>query len=148
MRDPTIGSFGATAIGLDLLLKAAALAALTRDHRVVAFAVTAGALSRLTPVLLAASLPYARAAGGSGVALTHGGSLRAAIAGLAALALVVPVAGVTGAELAGLTVVLAGLAGIGAWRWLGGVTGDTLGACLELSETAALVVAVALVGSR
>jgi cobalamin synthase len=44
------------------------------------------------------------------------------------------------ATAAGVAVVL------GAWfrRWLGGGTGDTLGAAAELAETAALVAAAAL----
>ena len=36
--------------------------------------------------------------------------------------------------------------GLAAWyrRWLGGTTGDALGAAIELTETVALLVAVAL----
>jgi adenosylcobinamide-GDP ribazoletransferase len=148
MRDPTIGAFGAVAIGLDLLLKVAALNALVDDHRVLRFAVAAGALSRLAPVILAAALPYARHGEGAGAALTRGGRTRAAVAAGLAVAVAVAVAGVHGAELAGATLaVTAGLA-VGFRRWLGGVTGDLLGAALELTETAVLVVAVALVGGR
>jgi cobalamin synthase len=34
--------------------------------------------------------------------------------------------------------------GVGAWRWLGGVTGDVLGATTELAELAGLVAGVAI----
>ncbi len=60
MRDHAIGAYGAAAIALDLLVKAAAIAALARDGHVLPFAIAAGALSRAVPVPLAAALPYAR----------------------------------------------------------------------------------------
>jgi len=148
MRDPAIGAFGAVAIGLDLLLKVAALAALVRDDRVVRFAVAAGALSRLVPVILASTLRYARPGEGAGAALTHGGRPRAAFAAVLAVAIAVAVAGVSGAQLAGLTLALIVVLAVSFRRWLGGVTGDLLGAALELAETAALVLAVALAGTR
>ena len=111
MREHTIGAYGAAAIALDLLLKAAALSALAERHRVLAVAVVAGALSRLAPVLLASSLPYARPAGGSGDALTHGGRRRAAAALLVALLCVLAVSGSRGLLVAAAVLLLtAGLA--------------------------------------
>ncbi len=148
MRDSRIGSFGTSAIALDLLIKAAALAALVRDERVVRYAVAAGALARAVPVLLAAALPYARSSDGSAVALTLGGGLRAAAGGIVAGGIAVAVAGADGAVLVGAATALALVCGAGLHRWLGGVTGDGLGAALELTETSLLVVAVALVGGR
>jgi adenosylcobinamide-GDP ribazoletransferase len=148
MRDSTIGAFGATAIALDLLIKAGALVALVRDERVVSYALVAGALSRLVPVLLAAGLPYARAVDGTGAALAGGGGHRAAAAGVVAVALAVAVAGADGAVLAAATAALTLLLGVAYRRWLAGVTGDTLGAALELTETALLVIAVTLVQTR
>ncbi len=148
MREPTIGAFGAVAIALDLVIKTGALTALVRDQRVVRFALVAGALSRLAPVLLAAALGYARAGSGTGAALTRGGRFGAVLAAVLAVAVAVLVAGRDGAALAGLVVGLATIMGIGFNRWLGGVTGDALGAALELSETAVLVLAAALVGGR
>jgi adenosylcobinamide-GDP ribazoletransferase len=41
-------------------------------------------------------------------------------------------------------VAVAAVLGLWFWRWLGGATGDCLGAAIELCETAVLVVAVAL----
>src|SRR5690242_10316582 len=52
MRDHATGAYGATAIALDLLVKAAALAALAPGRAVVAYAAAAGALSRAVPVVL------------------------------------------------------------------------------------------------
>ncbi|MGA2929520.1 MAG: adenosylcobinamide-GDP ribazoletransferase [Solirubrobacteraceae bacterium] len=151
MRDSTIGAFGATAIALALALEVAAFAALVRagDGRAVRIAVAAGALSRAVPVVIAAALPYARADGGTGDALASGGGgVRAAVAGGLALAIAVAVAGVNGAVLTAVALALTLLLGGAYRRWLGGVTGDTLGAALELTETTTLVVAVALAGGR
>jgi adenosylcobinamide-GDP ribazoletransferase len=148
MREPTLGAFGVVAVALDLLLKAAALNALVGHERVVRVALAAGALSRVAPVLLAAALGYARSGSGTGVALTRGSRLLAALAAAIAVAIAVVALGGDGAVLVGVTAaVVAGFALV-LHRWLGGVTGDTLGAALEVSETLTLVVAVALVGSR
>jgi len=148
MRDHTIGSYGAVAILLDLLIKAAALASLVgHGHgHVVRVAIAAGALSRLTPVLLAASLPYARSAGGLGEPLTGGGRPRAAAASIVALAIAVAAAGADGAILGGCALAVPIVAWCPLRRWLGGVTGDALGATVELTEALTLVLAVALAG--
>jgi adenosylcobinamide-GDP ribazoletransferase len=148
MREPTIGAFGAVAVALDLLLKAAALDALVGHQRVVRFALAAGALSRVAPVLLAAGLGYARANGGTGVALTRGSRLFAALAAAIAVGIALLAAGGEGAVLVGVTAAIVVSLGVVLRRWLGGVTGDTLGASLELTETITLVVAVALVVGR
>jgi len=149
MRDHAIGAYGAVAIAIDLLIRVAALDALVGAGRALAFAIVAGALSRLTPVVLAASLPYARPAeGGTGAALTLGGPARAVAASVLACAIAVAAAGADGALLAACAVTVALGAGLATRRWLGGVTGDTLGAALELTELAVLVIAVAIVGAR
>lgn len=147
MRDHAVGAYGAVAIALDLLIKAGALSALVNHEHVLRFAVAAGALSRLTPVLLAASLPYARAGGGAGVSLTRGGRLRAAVAAVVALAIAVAAAGIDGAVVAACAAAVAVLLVLVLRRWLGGITGDALGAAVELTEVTVLVVAVALVGA-
>lgn len=148
MRDHAIGAYGAVALALDLLIKAGALTSLVTHEHVLRFAVAAGALSRLTPVLLAASLPYARAGGGAGASLARGGRPRAAIATVVAVAIAVVAAGIDGAVVAACAAAAAGLLWFVLRRWLGGVTGDALGAAVELTEATVLVVAVALVGAR
>ena len=148
MRDHAVGAYGTVAIVLDLLLKAAALSALIPHEQVVRFAVAAGALSRLVPVLLAALLPYARPSGGAGAALTAGGRPRALVAAVLAVGLAAAVAGSDGLVLAAATLLLALAAFLALRRWLGGVTGDVLGAASELGELLLLGIAVALVGGR
>lgn len=148
MRDHSVGTYGAVAIVLDLLVKAAAIAALARDGHVVAFAIAAGALSRAVPVPLAAALPYARP--GDGLARSLAGSAWARAAAAAAIATLIAAlaTGLDGFVLAACAAVLAVSLGAAFARWLGGVTGDTLGAAVELTELAMLVAAVALAGGR
>src|SRR5690242_17118460 len=63
MRDHAVGAYGAVALVLDLLVKAAALAALANSGRVVLEALAAGALSRAAPVVIASTLPSVRTEG-------------------------------------------------------------------------------------
>jgi adenosylcobinamide-GDP ribazoletransferase len=148
MRDHAIGSYGAVAIVLDLLLKAGALSSLASHGDVLRVAVVAGAVSRAAPVLLAAALPYARAGTGLGAPLTQGARGRAAIAAVFAAGIAVALAGTHGAVAAAAAAAVVALLGAGYWRWLGGVTGDTLGAAVELTEIAVFLTAVGLLGVR
>jgi adenosylcobinamide-GDP ribazoletransferase len=138
MRDSRIGSFGAAALGLDLLLRVAVVAQLLGGS-LLGPLIAAGALSRGASVALAAALPYARE--GDGVLSRTWSSLGAAgvAVAIAAVALRADAFAVVGA-VAVVTVVL----GAVYRRWLGGVTGDTLGATSELAELTALLVAAAL----
>ena len=135
MRDSRIGAFGATALTLDLMVKRAALARCT-PRQVIA----CGALSRTIPVVLAARLPYARPEG-TGASLAEGGGQRATAAVIAGALCALAS---TRAEGLRLNVVAAG-AGLACERllrrWLGGSTGDALGASLELTETLLLTIA-------
>ena len=143
MRDHAIGSYGAVALVLDLLVKAATLAALASHHRAVAAAVAAGAVSRAVPVGLGAALPYARPGGGAGVTIAGAAVWRAAVAVTVAGAFAA-VAGRDGLLAAAVAASLAVGLGLAFRAWLGGVTGDTLGAAVELTELAALLAFVAL----
>ena len=142
MRDSRIGSFGAAAVMTDLLVRAAAIAGLAAAP--VGALVAAGALSRAASLPLAAALPYARAKGGPGSVLT--GRVRWASAlGAVVVALAVAVA-VTGTDGAWAALGAAGTAlllGLVFRHWLGGVTGDALGAVTQLAGTVALLVLVA-----
>jgi adenosylcobinamide-GDP ribazoletransferase len=139
MRDHAIGTYGAVALVLDLLVKTAALAALAGRSRVVLEALAAGALSRAVPVVLGFALPSVRAEGAGAVFRVAPAAAIVAVLLAAALAvpaepLLIPVAAVVALVL-------------GLWfrRWLGGGTGDTLGAATELAETAVLAAAAGFV---
>jgi len=141
MRDHSIGSYGAVALVLDLGAKGVALATLSARGHVLVLALCAGSASRLTPVLLSAALPYARPGGGLGSALADTGRLRCAVAFAIAAAVCAGVGGVHGAILLAVAVALVMPAIVVARRWLGGITGDVLGALAEVATTVALVVA-------
>jgi adenosylcobinamide-GDP ribazoletransferase len=122
MRDSRIGTFGAAAVALDLLIKVGAVEELVSRGLLPAL-VAAGAVSRAASVLLAGWLPYARESGTGGV-LGRPSRL--------ALAVCLPAAPFA-------------LLFRGVFRRLfGGVTGDALGAAIEMTETLALVVAAAI----
>jgi adenosylcobinamide-GDP ribazoletransferase len=145
MRDPRIGTFGAAAIALDLLIKAGAIATLLDRGGALAALVAAGAVSRAASAPLAALLAYPRAGGGPGSVLTGRVSrLGATVSVLLAVCIAVSVAGVSGAAAAATAAFVTTCLGFVYLRWLGGATGDCLGAATELSETAALVVAAGL----
>lgn len=145
MRDPRLGTFGATAIVLDLLLKVGAIAVLLDEGGALTALVAAGALSRAASAPLAAALPYPRAEGGPGSVLTGlVGPVAAAATVLVAVGGAVLVAGATGVIAAGAVAATVAVLALVYRRWLGGATGDCLGAATELSETVALIVAAGL----
>lgn len=144
MRDHTVGTYGAVALTLVLLLETSAAASLAGRVDVVAAWAAAGALSRAAGPALAAALPYAQRTGGSGAVLHGAGAARrAAAAGAVAIGLALAVlwsrspAAIVAALAA--TVVVAAAVALSARRLLGGVTGDVLGAATELVEVAVLL---------
>ena len=140
-----LGSFGVTGLTLDLLLKVGSIAFLLERGGAIAALVAAGALSRASALPLAAVLPYPRIEGGAGSVLSGRISPKSAATGVL-LALVI-----SGA-VANLDVVWFAIAALGStlmlWfvyrAWLGGATGDALGAATELCELVVLVVAAGL----
>jgi adenosylcobinamide-GDP ribazoletransferase len=100
--------------------------------------VAAGAVSRGAAVALAGTVPYARASGG--VLTGRSGLWGAPIAAAVALA----VLRLDGLVVIGAAAAVALCAGLVFRAWLGGVTGDTLGATSEVAELVALVIAAAL----
>jgi adenosylcobinamide-GDP ribazoletransferase len=145
MRDPRVGTFGASAIAFDVLIKVAAIAILLDRGGALAALVAAGAVSRAASAPLAAVLPYPRAEGGPGSVLTgRVGPLAASVTVLLGVGIAVLVAGASGAALAGAAAVVTVLLAVIYRRWLGGATGDCLGAATELCETVMLVVAAGL----
>jgi len=155
MKDSNVGAMGVVAAVLILVLKVAALGALTRAD--AAAPLLAGwCAARALPALDVYAWPYARAAG-TGEAFT-----RERTPGTVGLAGALLLAGLVAAMFVALAV-----DGVGAWyasfviaaaamgaallvqaavaKRLGGLTGDVYGMGIELAEAAALVVACVIV---
>lgn len=143
MKDSHIGSFGALALMLGVLIRWSALAGLIGGgHWGVIIA--AGALSRVPMAAIMAALPNARGAGLShqvGRPSARAAMLAAGLAMALALACTEWVALAMGVAVAAAATGTAALAK----AKIGGQTGDVLGAAQQTSEIAALLVAAALI---
>jgi adenosylcobinamide-GDP ribazoletransferase len=139
MRDPHVGSFGVAALVLILLGKFSALSGLTGHSRSLAI-LAAAAISRTSILVSAGVAPYARPEGTGRIlvaATTPRDALRAAVAICVLGVIVFPRSGLAiGMMDVGLAWGLSRLA----LRRLGGITGDVLGALVELGELAILLV--------
>lgn len=156
MRSGSVGPMGATALVLVLLVDAAALAQLIADGAWIAV-ICALVLSRCLPIpMLRRGVPAASSSGfGAQVAGSQSAPAVAAGAVVAALAGAgwtigpdgaagsVPLA--TGAVLALLTYLTAAASTRHLVRRLGGISGDALGAAIEIGTAAALVGATMVV---
>jgi adenosylcobinamide-GDP ribazoletransferase len=144
MKDSRIGSYGAVALMLGLLLRIVAIATLATPGLVAGALIAAHALSRAAIPLAMQLLVPARDKG-LGVSVGRPSPSTAGIAATLALviaALGLPVGAAFAASLSatGMTLFMAWLA----WRQIGGQTGDVLGAIEQLVEIAALLAVVAL----
>jgi adenosylcobinamide-GDP ribazoletransferase len=147
MSDSRIGTFGAIGLILFLMLEWAAVSELPHGARWRTL-IAAPAIARATPALLGRLFPAARA-GGQGAVFSAGLDRAAAPASLA-IALVVAVAVLGWAGVVALAVGAASALGLGVFlaRRLGGVTGDVLGAGVELAELAVLLTVSAWAHAR
>lgn len=139
MRDPRLGSYGVTAIGVVLLLEVAAIASMS-PSRALAGLVIAGGVSRMATLAIIAFVPYVREAG-LGLAAwddrRRGLDLAVGAASAAVVCLLDWKRALVALPLVALIAVsLATLAR----RRIGGATGDTCGAVAELCQIAVLVV--------
>lgn len=145
MRDSRLGSYGAIALVLVLLLRVALLAEVLPSHAPVLLMIGAGALSRAPLPLIMRLLPSARD-GGLGHAaaerIAPGAVLTALIIALvgALLILPAPIAAVCG------TAVGAGLVALLARVQIGGFTGDVLGAAQVVAELGLWLILAAAIG--
>lgn len=137
MKDPNVGSFGSLALILVMLFKFVCLLELARYG---AFGtMTAGVLlARMGQVLLATWLPYARAEGGTATAFVEGAGWPHLVVVVASafVFLLYPVGFGWSRTLFLMVSAAASTLALGllSRRKIGGVTGDVLGACSELTE--------------
>jgi adenosylcobinamide-GDP ribazoletransferase len=147
MRDSRIGTFGTVGLILFLMLELVALSELAPEARWRVLLV-APAIARAGPPLLARLWPAARETG-QGAAFVGGVGRAGTLLALA----VATLAGLSVLGAAGLVAAVAGLtAAVAAARFLtgrlGGLTGDVLGASVEIAELVALLAVIAWVGAR
>lgn len=144
MRDSRSGTYAICAVGLALMARIGALAALMDPAVVAAALIASGAVSRGFLPALTRILPPARA-DGLGAAAEGAPSGAARVAGALAVVLASVLMTVNGllfaiAIVVGAAAVLA--VGMLAKRQVGGLTGDVLGAAQQVVEVAILMVAV------
>lgn len=137
MKDPYCGPMALAAVALVLLLKFASIQSLSRVSGVLLVFVPM--LARSIVPLLFATTPYVRPGGsGSALAAAQSRTTNLSVIAVAWIAVVV-VAGLQGL---GLVLALIGAFAIlryAMMRRLGGMTGDTAGALIEVSETSMLL---------
>jgi adenosylcobinamide-GDP ribazoletransferase len=150
MRDHAVGSFGALALILLVALKVTAIATFVGNRQAFTALFLAPVLGRWSAVLLSALQPYARppdhdSPQSVGSPARFVGRVEAIVATVTALAL----AAAAGRWTGGAAMVLVAAVVIW-WGWccrrrIGGVTGDTIGAGVEISECLVLLLFAALV---
>lgn len=143
MRDSLIGSYGAVALILLILLKTLALAALIQTGTAWKFLIIAPVLGRWVTVPLGKFTPYARKSGGLGQSVTDFVGTKELV-GASVIALIVTFSLINWLDalkfwfvVIVITIFVARIC----LKKIGGVTGDTMGANTEICETAILLTA-------
>jgi len=144
MKDSRIGSFGGLALGLSVLLRASALAAILADAGPWAAAATvlvAAPWSRVEGIRILATVKAARSDGASAAVGRPQRSVLPVAYGLSGVVALLPAAtGMLPPAGVALGLVLSVLAALGlarmAIRLIGGQTGDIIGAAQQLGEIA------------
>ncbi len=142
MRDHAIGAYGASALILLVAIKAVSIAVLVERSAAGPVLLAGTAIGRWSAVLMSALQPYARPSPGPSESI-----------GRAELLIATVIAALPAAFLVGWLSVGFGIAAIGTTlalsfyckQRIGGVTGDTLGANVEIVEVAVFLTAVATI---
>ena len=148
MRDHAIGGYGAVALILLVLMKTISIATLNERHSAAPYLVIGPVLGRWSTVALNNFLPYARRSdegiGADGTVSHFVGRTEFLIATLTAIVMTVWVGWRSGIVCWLIVVGVTALTGDICRRRIAGVTGDTLGANVELCEVTVLLVGIAI----
>jgi adenosylcobinamide-GDP ribazoletransferase len=140
LRDSRIGSFGAIALIFVIVMKVFALAGSAGSQRYAALYMAPG-LGRWAMVAMASGLDYLRAEGAGAVMLSRDRRRNLKVATITAVIALIPLV-MMHALRACVIAAIATLAMRSFYRrWIGGVTGDLIGAAGEIVETAVLIAA-------
>lgn len=148
LKDSRIGTFGAAALMISLLLRASAWVEL--GPRATHALVLTQCLSRVPPVWLMAALPYVSGSASKSRSVVSGSWLQAGLAtvwpaGLLIVAIATGALGVSGAVwLVVIGMAAAAVCGWYFWARVGGVTGDFLGATQQVVEAVGCLTLVAM----
>jgi len=138
LRDSRIGTFGASALFFVLALKLLAIAATAGKLRYAALWLAPG-VARWAMVALACRLDYLRANGAGTTLLAHDSRRNFILASSIAIAAALPLAGYHSLRVSITAAAITFALGALYRKWLGGLTGDLIGAAGEIVETAALI---------
>lgn len=145
MSDPRAGVAGVAAIALDLLLKVSVVGAFVEAGGFPWVFVAAGALARGSVLVLMLALPYAGSDDGAGAWVRDASARRPGVIGIVlALAIGAATAGLAVVTMLAAAALVSVLVGMWSARAFGGMRGDTFGATVELTESFALVAALAV----
>jgi adenosylcobinamide-GDP ribazoletransferase len=135
LKDSRIGCFGATAVGFDLLLKAALCGQLVVSGLAIVVALSM-VLARTVQALMLSMMPYARGSEGTAHPFSSGGRFLPVLAAeiVACAALVYWSQGWHGTAAVGIAGVAAVLLCVYFMRRIQGITGDCVGATSEVFE--------------
>jgi adenosylcobinamide-GDP ribazoletransferase len=139
MRDSRIGSFGTAAIFFFLALEIVALATMGEVRRAATLWLAPG-LARWAMVAVGWRIDYLRAEGAGTMLVRPGGDRNLALASAIAAIAALPILSWRVLTAYAVAAALAAVLRAAYRRWLGGVTGDLLGAAGELVELAVLLV--------
>lgn len=145
MRDHAIGSYGGTALAILIAIKVTAYAALLERASFMYAAIAAPALGRWSILLLSNMLPYVRPSASKteriGRSALLWGTLTVAVGLLATRSIKCTIAAV-------LVLIVTLCFGRYCRKRIGGITGDTTGANVEISQIAVLLVFVWMVAPK
>jgi adenosylcobinamide-GDP ribazoletransferase len=137
LRDSRIGSFGATAVFFVLALKIAALVSAAHS-RLVALYLAPG-IARWAMVAVPYKLNYLREQGAGSALLVNQEIRNLRLATIVTLIALLPASPALAFRAIVVTMVLIWMFRLLYTRWLGGITGDLIGAAGEVIEVAALI---------
>lgn len=139
LKDSRIGSFGAIALILALGARVLLLASMPMS-KVVSYLMCAQVLSRWTPLPLSAMLPSAKASEGQGGRMAGKTSWSTVAVGTAlAIVPVIYLLRVSAWEPVVAVLAIAAISGCYYQRRLAGITGDCMGATIQISEIAVYI---------
>ncbi len=138
LRDSRIGSFGALALIFVIVLKVFAIAGSAGEQRYAAIYMAPG-LGRWAMVALASGLDYLRTEGAGAAILAHDRRRNLKVATITTVIALVPIAMFHALRACVIAAFLTLALRSFYRRWIGGVTGDLIGAAGEIVETAVLI---------